>query len=292
MTTAPMKIALIQMRSSRSMADNVDTACAFVEEAASGGARYIQTPEMTTLIERDRDNIASQATLGRVEEARARFSALAARHGVTLHIGSMAVPLDDGRFANRAHVFGPDGALIATYDKIHMFDVDLANGESWRESAIYAPGETAVLVPVGEAKIGLGICYDLRFAGLFREQAQAGAHVLTMPAAFTRQTGEAHWHVMLRARAIETGSYVASAAQGGLHEDGRETYGHSLVVAPWGEIIAEKADDEPGVLFADIDLAKVSDARAKVPALKHDRRFALDDVGARAATGPSLANRA
>lgn len=273
-----MKIALIQMRSSRSMAANVDVACQLIEEAAGGGASYVQTPEMTTLIERDRENIASEVTLASVEDARARFSALAAKLGITLHIGSMAVPLDDGRFANRAHVFGSDGTLLATYDKIHMFDVDLANGESWRESAIYAPGERAVLVPADEARIGLGICYDLRFAGLFREQAQAGAHVLTMPAAFTRQTGEAHWHVMLRARAIETGSYVAAAAQGGLHEDGRETYGHSLVIAPWGEVVAEKADDEPGVLLAGIDLAKVAEARAKVPALKHDRTFALDDV--------------
>ncbi|GAB5510019.1 MAG: carbon-nitrogen hydrolase family protein [Hyphomicrobiales bacterium] len=283
-----MKIALIQMRSGRSMAVNVDVACRLIEEAAGGGASYVQTPEMTTLIERDRENIAIQVKMASVEAARARFSAVAAKLGITLHIGSMAVPLEDGRFANRAHVFGPDGALLATYDKIHMFDVDLANGESWRESAIYAPGEKAVLVPAGEAKIGLGICYDLRFAGLFREQAQAGAHVLTMPAAFTRQTGEAHWHVMLRARAIETGSYVAAAAQGGLHEDGRETYGHSLVIAPWGEVVAEKADDEPGVLLADIDLAKVAEARAKVPALKHDRTFALDDVSGHVpATNPS-----
>jgi predicted amidohydrolase len=275
-----MKVALIQMRSGRSMMANIDAACSFVEDAAGRGARYVQTPEMTTLVERDRGRIASEVTAAHVEAAQTRFSDLAGRLGITLHIGSMAVPLDDGRFANRAHVFGPDGGLIATYDKIHMFDVDLANGESWRESAIYAPGERAVLVPVDGAKVGLGICYDLRFASLFREQAQAGAHVLTMPAAFTRQTGEAHWHVMLRARAIETGSYVMAAAQGGRHEDGRETYGHSVVIAPWGEIVAEKADDEPGVLLADLDLTKVADARAKVPALRHDRSFMLDDVGA------------
>lgn len=287
-----MKIALIQMCSGRSMVANVEAACALIEEAAGGGATYVQTPEMTTLIERDRDRMQGEVTTVSVEGARKRFSALAAKLGITLHIGSMAVPLDDGRYANRAHVFGPDGALITTYDKIHMFDVDLANGESWRESAIYAPGERAVLVPAGEAKIGLGICYDLRFAGLFRAQAQAGAHVLTMPAAFTRQTGQAHWHVMLRARAIETGSYVAAAAQGGLHEDGRETYGHSLVIAPWGEVIAEKADEEPGVLLAEIDLAKVADARAKVPALKHDRTFALDDRSAHSPATPISATHA
>lgn len=287
-----MKIALIQMRSGRSMAVNVDAACAFIEEAAGGGATYVQTPEMTTLIERDRDRMQGEVTAVSVEAARQRFSALAAKLGITLHIGSMAVPLDDERFANRAHVFGPDGALITTYDKIHMFDVDLAGGESWRESAIYAPGERAVLVTAGEAKIGLGICYDLRFASLFRAQAQAGAHVLTMPAAFTRQTGQAHWHVMLRARAIETGSYVAAAAQGGLHEDGRETFGHSLVIAPWGDVIAEKADDEPGVLYATLDLSKVDDVRAKVPALKHDRVFVLDDAGSNASVASQSATTA
>lgn len=271
-----MKIALIQMRSTRSMGANVDAVCDYVVDAARGGASYVQTPEMTTLVERSAEGMRAEATEPSVVAAQDRFSKLADQLGITLHIGSMAVPLDDGRFANRAHVYGPDGSLLATYDKIHMFDVDLANGESWRESAIYAPGERAVLVPAGDALVGLGICYDLRFAGLFREQAQAGAHMLTMPAAFTRQTGEAHWHVMLRARAIETGSYVAAAAQGGLHEDGRETYGHSLVVAPWGEIIAEKADDEPGILFAELNLADVRDARTKVPALQHDRAFTLD----------------
>lgn len=279
-----MKIALTQMRSSRSMAANVDAACALIEAAAGGGACYVQTPEMTTLIERDRERMKGEVTATSVEAARECFSTLAARFGITLHIGSMAVPLADGRFANRAHVFGPDGALIATYDKIHMFDVDLENGESWRESAIYAPGERAVLVAAGQAKIGLGICYDLRFAGLFRAQAQAGAHILTTPSAFTRQTGAAHWHVLLRARAIETGSYVVSAAQGGLHEDGRETYGHSLVVAPWGDVMAEKADDESGVLFATLDLSRVGDARTKVPALKHDRPFELDDANTHSST--------
>jgi predicted amidohydrolase len=219
-----MKIALVQMRSTRSLADNVDAACAFIEEAAAAGAHYVQTPEMTTLIERERARMGEEASAGAVDEAVVRFSGLADRLNIAVHIGSMAVPLPDGRFANRAHLFGPDGALITTYDKIHMFDVDLAGGESWRESAIYAPGERCVVANLGQIRVGLGICYDLRFAGLFRAQAQAGADLLTMPAAFTRQTGEAHWHVLLRARAIETGSFVAAAAQGGTHEDGRETF--------------------------------------------------------------------
>ncbi|CAJ1442209.1 MAG: carbon-nitrogen hydrolase family protein [Hyphomicrobiales bacterium] len=275
-----MKIALIQMRSERTMSANVDEACALIAQAAAQGATYVQTPEMTTLIERDRERMTAEVTQDVVDAATARFAALARSLGIILHIGSMAVPLADGRFANRAHLFGADGALITTYDKIHMFDVDLAGGESWRESAIYAPGERCVVADLGDVRVALGICYDLRFAGLFRSQAQADADLLTMPAAFTRQTGAAHWHVLLRARAIETGSYVAAAAQGGTHEDGRETYGHSLVIDPWGAVVAEKADEEPGVLMADLDVTKVADARAKIPALKHDRDFKLDVVPA------------
>ncbi|MEM6712656.1 MAG: carbon-nitrogen hydrolase family protein [Pseudomonadota bacterium] len=280
-------IGLVQMRSSRSVSANVDDACGLIQDAASQGATYIQTPEMTTLIERDRGAIVEEVTAASVDAAKQEFAALAADLGVTLHIGSMAVPVSDGRFANRAQLFGPDGALVTTYDKIHMFDVDLAGGESWRESAIYAPGERCVVVEVSSGtaggtesfKLGLGVCYDLRFADLFRAQAQAGAHLLTVPAAFTRQTGEAHWHTLLRARAIETGSFVAAAAQGGVHEDERETYGHSIVVDPWGCVVAEKADDEPGILVADLDLGAVADAREKIPALKHDRPIVLDEVG-------------
>jgi len=275
-----MKIALVQMRSTRTLTDNVDAACVMIEEAAGAGAHYVQTPEMTSLIERDRTRMAEVVTADAVEDAIARLSALADRLNITVHIGSMAVPLADGRFANRAHLFGPDGALITTYDKIHMFDVDLANGESWRESAIYAPGDRCVVANLGQLRLGLGICYDLRFSPMFRAQAQAGADLLTAPAAFTRQTGKAHWHVLLRARAIETGSYVAAAAQGGTHEDGRETFGHSIVIDPWGQVIAEKADDEPGLLLADLDMSRVADARGKIPALEHDRAFSLDRVSA------------
>lgn len=275
-----MKIALVQLCSGRSMADNLDTVCGLIEEAAKGGASYVQTPEMTTLIERDRERMRAEVTQEAVDVAVMRFSALAKVHAITLHIGSMAVPLPDGRFANRAHLFGPDGVLITTYDKIHMFDVDLAGGESWRESAIYGPGERCVVADLGQARLGLGICYDLRFAGLFRTQVHAGADILTVPAAFTRQTGEAHWAVLLRARAIETGSFVIAAAQSGTHEDDRETYGHSLVVDPWGAVIAEKTEDGPGLVLADLDLSKVADARSKIPALKHDRIFTLDAISA------------
>lgn len=275
---AVTKIGLVQMRAGRTMATNVDDCAALIEQAASAGARYVQTPEMSTLIERDRARMVAQVTQSAVDAAVARFSALAAKYAIALHIGSMAVPLADGRFANRAHLFGPDGALITTYDKIHMFDVDLAGGESWRESATYGPGDRCVVAQLDGFTVGLGICYDVRFAPLFRVQAQAGAQLISTPAAFTRQTGQAHWHVLLRARAIETGSYLASAAQGGTHEDGRETYGHSIIIDPWGAVIGEKADDESGVVLADMDTQKVADARAKIPALGHDRAFDLDVV--------------
>ena len=273
-----MKLALVQMRSGRSVTANVEAACDMVAAAADAGARYVQTPEMTTLVERDRARMVAELTPRAAQDAAARFSDLAARLGVTLHVGSMAVPLNDGRFANRAHVFGPDGALVTIYDKVHMFDVDLAGGESWRESAIYAPGGRCVVAHLGQISLGLGICYDMRFAPLFRTQAQAGAELLTAPAAFTRQTGEAHWHVLLRARAIETGAFVAAAAQGGTHEDGRETYGHSILIDPWGRIVSEKADDEPGFVVGEIDLTAVTDARMKIPALRHDRDVVLDRV--------------
>ena len=203
-------------------------------------------------------------------------SKLASELGVFLHIGSTAILCADGKLANRALLFGPDGATLAIYDKIHMFDVDLDNGESWRESAAYEPGTEAVVTEIDGARLGFAVCYDLRFPQLFRAEAQAGADLLSVPAAFTRQTGEAHWHVLLRARAIENGAYVVAAAQGGVHEDGRETYGHSLIVDPWGRIIAEAAHDEPAVIVAEIDPAQSAAARKKIPNLKNARDFAVN----------------
>ncbi|MEM6383017.1 MAG: carbon-nitrogen hydrolase family protein [Pseudomonadota bacterium] len=280
-----MKVALIQLCASRDHDENVETVCDYLEQAGKAGARYAQTPEMTTLIERDRKRLSAQVTAERVADAQSRFSAIAAKHAMTVHIGSMAVPLSDGRFGNRAHLFGPNGAMVAHYDKIHMFDVDLDNGESWRESAIYAPGDRCVVARATEGgpQIGLGICYDLRFASLFRAQAQTGADLITAPAAFTRQTGQAHWHVLLRSRAIETGSFMLAAAQAGTHADGRETYGHSLVIDPWGTVLAEKTDDQPGLLIAEVGLEAVAAARSKIPALQHDRAFSIDAVDARPA---------
>jgi len=267
------RVAAVQMRSGRDVAANIASAEALVREAAAAGALYVQTPEMTNLLERSRADLLAKIAGEADCPALARFRALAAELGIHLHIGSLAVKLADGAVANRGFLIGPDGGILARYDKIHMFDVDLANGESWRESATYRPGTEAVVADVGGARLGLAICYDVRFPHLFRALAKAGAEVLAVPAAFTRQTGEAHWQVLMRARAIENGAYVIAAAQGGSHEDGRETYGHSLIVDPWGKVVAE-AGAEPGVVVADIDVAAVAAARARIPALVNDRPFA------------------
>ena len=204
------------------------------------------------------------------------FSALADELDIDLLIGSLAIRIGERKAANRSFLFGPDGALKASYDKAHMFDVGLGQGETYLESANYRAGEALVVTEAGAVRLGLSICYDLRFAYLYRALAQAGARVLTVPAAFTRPTGRAHWEVLLRARAIETGSFVIAPAQGGLHEDGRRTWGHSMVVGPWGEIIAELDHDEPGILSARLDMRKSDEARRRVPALEHDRVLAFD----------------
>jgi predicted amidohydrolase len=211
--------------------------------------------------------------------ALARLRALAAELGIFLHVGSLAIKLDETRVANRSYLIDPEGGIAARYDKLHMFDVDLADGESHRESSHCRPGATAVVADLPFGRLGLSICYDLRFPQLYRALATAGAEFIAVPSAFTKQTGEAHWHVLIRARAIETGAFVLAATQGGLHESGRATYGHSLIVSPWGEILAE-AGEEPGVIFADIDLAASAEARARIPALKAGREFEVEIVGA------------
>jgi predicted amidohydrolase len=272
MTT--IRVAAVQMRGGREIAANIDAAEALIREAARAGAVYVQTPEMTDIIERDR-----AATLKAIQPedsnpAVARFRALARELGIHLHIGSLAIPLGGEQVANRGYMIAPDGSIAARYDKIHMFDVDLDGGESWRESRTYRSGDRAVVADAGDARIGMSICYDVRFPQLYRALAKGGANVLTAPAAFTKQTGEAHWHVLQRARAIENGAFVISAAHGGHHDDGRDTYGHSIVVDPWGRVIAESGT-EPGILVADIDLEESAKARKRIPALKHDRPFAV-----------------
>jgi len=275
-----VRVAALQMRSGQEVARNAADFEALVREAAGRGAAYVQSPEMTGALMRDKQ--ALKASLKpQDEDVIARTAArLAAELGIVVHVGSTAIARPDGKVANRAFVFGPDGTLLATYDKIHMFDVDLDNGESWRESATYEPGAASTVVELPFGRVGLAVCYDVRFPQLFRAQALAGAQVLTMPAAFTRQTGEAHWHVLQRARAIENGAFVISAAQGGRHDDGRETYGHSLVVDPWGRVLAEADHDEPAVVVADIDLAAVAEARGRIPNLKNAREFRVEHVTA------------
>lgn len=275
-----IKVAALQMRSGMDPAANARAFEAMVREAAAAGAQYVQSPEMTGGLVRDRNTLRSILRTEADDVVVGTASRLAAELGIAVHVGSTAIGLDGGMVANRAFLFGSDGSLVTTYDKIHMFDVDLDNGESWRESATYQPGSRAVVAALDDARIGLAICYDLRFAQLFRAQARAGAEILTVPAAFTRQTGEAHWHVLLRARAIENGAFVIAAAQGGRHEDGRETYGHSMVVDPWGRIIAEADHDEPAVVIAEIDTAASAAARRKVPNLRNAREFRLDEVAA------------
>lgn len=271
--------ACVQLRSSRDVAANSAAAEALIREAAAEGADYVQTPEMTNLLERSREELMAKIRVEADDPSLARFRALAAELGIWLHIGSLAILLEPGKAANRGFLIGPDGSLKAKYDKIHMFDVDLLNGESWRESATYRPGCESLVADLPIARLGMAVCYDVRFPALFRAQARAGAEVLTMPAAFTRQTGEAHWHVLQRARAIENGAFVISSAQGGKHEDGRETYGHSLIVNPWGAVIAELDHDEPGFVTARIDTEETQKARQRIPAIANERDFTLTQTG-------------
>lgn len=274
-----LRVAALQMRSGTEPEANADALEALVREAVAQGAAYVQSPEMTGVLVRGSDALQERIAGERGAVVVERARALARELSIHVHLGSTAVALEGGKVANRAFLFGPDGGLIANYDKLHMFDVDLDHGESWRESATYAPGDRAVMADLPFGRLGFAICYDLRFPQLFRALALDGAAVLTAPAAFTRQTGEAHWHVLVRARAIENGAFMIAAAQGGLHEDGRETYGHSLIVDPWGRVLAEAAHDEPGVIVVDLDLAQVSAARAKIPNLKNARDFAVVHAG-------------
>lgn len=266
------RVALVQMCSGGDVARNVADASALIREAAAGDAQYVQTPEVTTLMELDRAKLLERSRPERDNPALAALRDLAAQLGIWLHIGSMTVLLETGKLANRSYLITPGGAIAARYDKIHLFDVDLPNGESYRESRNFDAGDKAVVAELPWGRLGLTICYDLRFPYLHRALAKAGARFIAAPAAFTRPTGEAHWHTLLRARAIETQCFVLAAAQGGRHEHGRETYGHSLVVSPWGEVIAEGGVD-PGVVFADIDPARVDEVRARIPSLQHDRTF-------------------
>ncbi len=276
--------ACVQMRSGRDVLANRDAAVALVREAADAGAAFVQTPEMTSLVERSREALFEKVGPQDRDPTIAALQEVAAQRGIVVQIGSVAVREGD-KVANRAVLIDTDGSIVATYDKIHLFDVDLPNGESWRESSTYTGGARAVLAETPWGLMGLTICYDVRFPAFYRALAEGGASFLSAPACFTRQTGEAHWTVLQRARAIETGSFMISAAQGGAHEDGRETFGHSIIVDPWGRVLAE-AGAEPGVILATIDTALVADARGRIPTLRHGRPFAVETArrsGVRAA---------
>jgi predicted amidohydrolase len=274
MNGGTFKAAMIQMRSGLNPRANIDDAARLIGEAKSAGADYVLTPEMTNILAAKRDQLFAAVVEEEADVSLATLRELARKLAIYVHVGSLAIKISNDRAANRSFLIDPKGNIVARYDKIHMFDVDLADGESYRESRNYRPGELAMLADLPWGRLGLTVCYDLRFPALYRALAEAGATMLAIPSAFTRQTGEAHWHVLMRSRAIENGSFVFAAAQGGKHENGRETYGHSLVVDPWGRIIAE-GGTEPGIIMAEIDLAEVAKARARIPSLQHGRRFEL-----------------
>ncbi len=282
------KVAAIQMCSGVDPEKNALDLSRLVREAAGAGAVYVQSPEMTGAVQKDRKGLMAVLKDERDDIIVKTASDLASSLGIHVHVGSTAIALSDGKIANRGFLFGPDGGKICSYDKIHMFDVDLDNGESWRESAVYRPGSEARVVDLPFAKLGFAICYDVRFPSLFRTEALAGAEVLTVPAAFTKQTGEAHWEILLRARAIENGAFLIAAAQAGLHEDGRETFGHSMVVDPWGKVLAAAGGSGEAVVLAEIDRTAVAAARGKIPNLKNGRDFNLDMVPALAKGGVTV----
>lgn len=273
-----VKVALVQLNVTDDPASNLEQSLGYIKSAAEAGATFVLTPEMTNCLSSSR---AHQAAIYRAESEDVTLAALrsaAKNHGIWLLIGSLSLATQDadGRFANRSFMIGPDGEIKARYDKIHMFDVTVSETEAYKESSGYRPGSEAVLVETDFAKIGMAVCYDVRFPHLFRRLAKAGANILTVPAAFNDTTGAAHWHVLLRARAIETGCFVLAPAQTGYHQEahgkGRRTYGHSLIVAPWGEVLAD-GGVEPGVTYADLDLSLVEKARGRVPSLTHDREI-------------------
>lgn len=268
------KAACVQMCTGKDIDRNIEIASDLIRQAAAQGADFIVTPEQTALMELGSKALFANVVSEKDDRAIAAFSSLAQDLGVWLLIGSLAIKLSAEKVANRSYLISPKGRIHATYDKIHMFDVALPGGETYRESKNYKPGSDAVVADLPWGRLGMTVCYDLRFGGLYRTLAQSGADFLSIPSAFTQTTGQAHWHILMRARAIETGCYVVAAAQGGTHENGRETYGHSLIVSPWGDILAE-ADVDPGFIMADIDRAQVNEARGRIPSLQHDRAFTL-----------------
>jgi deaminated glutathione amidase len=274
--STPFTAAMISMRTGLSPQASFDQAASLIRKAKSDGADYALTPEMSNLMQENRASLFALLQDEANDVSLAGYRELARDLKIIVHVGSLAVKASPERAANRSFVIDATGEIIARYDKIHMFDVDLGNGETYHESANYQPGEAAIVADLPWGRLGLTICYDLRFPALYRALAETGASFITVPAAFTKKTGEAHWHTLLRARAIETGCFVFAAAQGGKHENGRETFGHSLVIDPWGTILAE-GGTEPGVILARVDPAKVATVRQSIPSLQNGRRFGVVD---------------
>jgi deaminated glutathione amidase len=268
-----LRAACIQLTSTTDIGRNIELSTALIRQAHRDGAEFITMPEVVNLCDKGPGMGAKSSFPEDREPALKAYRALAKELDVWLLAGSLVIKLtDDPRMANRSFLIDSSGAVAASYDKMHMFDVDLEGGESYRESNNYRPGDRAVVADSPWGRIGMTVCYDVRFPYLYRAMAQAGARILTVPSSFARTTGKAHWHTLLKARAIETGCYVLAPAQCGDHEDGRQTYGHALIISPWGEIVAD-AGETPGVIVADLDLDAVDKARAMVPSLKHDRDF-------------------
>jgi deaminated glutathione amidase len=276
-TDLSFNAAMVQMCTGLLPQANLEQGTKLIREAAAQGADYVLTPEVSNMIQANRKAMFENIAPEEEDLSLKGYRALAAELKIHLHIGSLALRVSPERAVNRSFLIGPDGAVIASYDKIHMFDIDLPGGESYRESANYQPGETAVIADLPWGRMGLTICYDLRFPALYRALAESGASFLTVPSAFTVRTGEAHWHTLLRARAIENGCFVFAAAQAGTHESKRQSYGHSLIVDPWGAVLAEGGGTETGVFMAKIDPSKVESARNTVPSLQHGRRFSVAD---------------
>jgi predicted amidohydrolase len=265
------RIAILQMTSGIDPAANAETLVRAIEQAAEGGAAMLFTPEMSGLLDRDRKRAAESIRPESEDTVLAAVREAAAKTGVCVALGSLAVEREDGRWANRSFLIDGSGAITARYDKIHMFDVTLVGGESWRESAAYAPGEAVVTAETPVGKLGLTICYDVRFPALFEELGRQSCDVIAIPAAFTVPTGAAHWHLLQRTRAIEASAFVVAAAQVGEHEDGRRTYGHSLVIDPWGEVVLDMGGEAAGLAFAELDLARIAEVRGQLPSLANRR---------------------
>lgn len=274
--SAVLRAACVQVNAGTEIGPNLQAAGDLARQARAAGAQLIAFPENVSMIVQGRDKALARVQPEATHPGLPFFADLARETGAWLLVGSLGILPDEGRIANRSFLFDDQGRIVARYDKIHMFDVDLPGGESYRESATYRPGEKAVVAETPWGGLGLTICYDVRFPYLHRALAQAGARIIASPAAFTAPTGRAHWHVLLRARAIETGCFILAPAQVGTHDEGRLTYGHSLIIAPWGEVLADAGGEGPGFIIADLDLSKTDEARGMVPALKHDRAFQVE----------------